>query len=161
MNLDGSVALKNKVLIDEVTADIQPKALMEKEVIIQNCPPKLVTNLSWLEQMEQMVINLDQDELKHDSCTSQSALRIKNEAFVCEVCYSKNKQEKLNTSWLDHDMGDQTMLQTENDEEITELAIKCYKSDSEIEVPRKQNRGGRKKKPIVLLECTTHSNKHY
>lgn len=42
----------------------------------------------------------------------------------------------MGTRGLEYDMVDHNMSDNENEEEITELVVKCYASDSEIEVSK-------------------------
>lgn len=52
-----------------------------------------------------------------------------------------------------------SMSDVEVEKMFDELAMKCFDSDSELNVPLKHFKGTKKKKPIVVLKRTTHSTK--
>ncbi|KAG2685520.1 hypothetical protein I3760_10G128900 [Carya illinoinensis] len=81
-----------------------------------------------------------------------SSLKLIDEALEGEVCYNAIGTENcLQYPFLAHSLTD-----NDNEDEIEELATKCYESDSEIEVPKKRKYCGNKaKKPIVVLERMT------
>lgn len=128
---------------------------------VRDCLLAPGSKLSWFEQNETMDDNVVVDDLLRDCVSPGSYLKLIGETLECELCRSVNKNVTLGNGCSNHPMMAHSLSDNDNEDEIEELAVKCYDSDSEIEVSKKKFRGGKMKKPIVVLERTTRSNKHY
>ncbi|XP_042974693.1 uncharacterized protein LOC122306327 [Carya illinoinensis] len=96
--------------------------------------------LSWFEDSEKLDEKDEGDGLVHIRGSPRSSLKLIDEALEGEVCCNAIGTENcLRYPFLAHSLTD-----NDNEDEIEELATKCYESDSEIEVPKKRKyRGGK------------------
>lgn len=94
--------------------------------------------------------------------TLRSSLKIIDEALEYALCRVLDRGIDENEGNMVLELRDvHSLSKKEDDDEIEELAAKCYESDSEFDVPIKHPRGVKKKKTTLVLERTTCSNKHY
>lgn len=63
------------------------------------------------------------DDSKYEAGALRSALKIKDEFLVCEVCCSEGKHDMMGTGYSEDGMVDHTMSNHENEEELATLAV--------------------------------------
>lgn len=73
---------------------------------------------------------MDLDDLLNEYCLPRSSLKVIDESLKCEVCRNVNKHDTMGIGCLEHKMMDPGMYDKDNEDEIVELATKCYDSDS-------------------------------
>lgn len=89
-------------------------------------------------------------------------MKIIDEALEFELCRVSDTAVDGDERMMAFEQRNVHLLsKKEDEEEIEELAAKCYESGSECDVPIKFLRGVKKKQTSVVLERTTRSNKPY
>lgn len=79
-----------------------------------------------------------EDNLVENGGSPRSSFKLIDETLECKLFYSVNKHVTLEKGCSNFSMMGHSLSNNDNEDEIEELAAKCYDLDNEIEVLKKK-----------------------
>lgn len=118
-------------------------------------------NESWFDQSEKEATMADFDDLNDGFLLPRSLLKVIDEGLEYELCREEDRVVEEEEGMVELERMSGNSVSDKEDDDMEELAMKCYESDIDINMPIKHLWGLKKKKDTVVLERTTRSNKPY